>query len=82
MNQEARENAAAALREAVRDKEVLRDEIEEKLISAALELNYHKGSSEEGQQIQEFIQGKEDDIRELDQEIQSLKDQLYSITTV
>ena len=82
MNQEARENAAATLRECIREKDVMRDEIEEKLVDAALESSYHSGSSEEGQQIQEFIQGKEEEMRILDQEIQGLKDQLYSISTV
>ena len=82
MNQEARENATAALRETIRDKDVMRDEIEEKLVDAALELNYHKGSSEEALEINGFIQTKEEELRILDQEIQGLKDQLHSIATV
>lgn len=82
MNKEARANAAESLRQAVTDKTDQRDEIEGKLVDAALELNYHKGPSDEAREIQAFIETKEEEIRFLDQEIQSLRDQLYSVTTV
>ena len=81
MNKQAIENAAESLRLAIKDKKTDQDILEGKLIDASLELNYHKGSSEEGQQIQEFIQGKEEEMRILDQEIQGLFDQLYSISS-
>ena len=82
MNKEARDNAAETLRQALKEKTDLRDEIEGKLADASLELNYWKGSSEEGRKIQAFIETKEEELGLLEEEAQGLRDQLYSITTI
>ena len=81
MNEQARENAAQALRQSLKDKQQDIDVLEGDLTDLVLELNYSR-DKEERSEIHQRILTDEERMRDLQHDLQGLFDQLYSVTGV
>ena len=80
MNKEARDNAVESLRLALKDKQTEIYVLEGELANNAIELNYTRDKQERSD-IHQRLLTDEERMRDLQQELQGLMDQIYSLTS-